>query len=220
MATTIVSLKDKQDDLVVMAQDLAAVACVYGQGTIPSAITTDTDGNLLPLPANWFPLGELDQKAGAKISPEIKTTDVYGYGSLAPRRTVKTEESVTVSFSAQESRKINLSLFWSTDLTDVEPDVNGEVQFKKTAASSLVYYSLILIGQDANSAGIVLPYWVFPKVTVIKTDAISLMNDQAVAYPFTFQTFEDNAYGGYVGVGFAGEGQAAVNDIAGWESGS
>lgn len=218
--STVYSLKDKNDDLVIMAQDLAVIACVYGQGVIPEKISTNTDGELLALPTNWFALGELDQKAGAKISPEIKTTDVYGYGSMAPRRTVKTEESVSVSFSAQESRNINLSMFWGKDLTDVTADANGEWQFKKSGQSSLVYYSLILIGQDSNSAGDVYPYWIFPKTTITKTDAIQLQNDQPVVFPFQFQTFEDKAYGGYVGVGSAGAGQAAINTAAGFSAGS
>ena len=218
--TDVYSLKDKNDDLVVMAQDLAAIACVYGQGTIPAKLSVNPAGELLPLPTNWFALGELDQKAGAKISPEIKTTDVYGYGSMAPRRTVKTEESVTVSFSAQESRNINLSMFWGKDLSGVTADANGEWQFKKSGQSGLIYYSIILIGQDSNSAGDVFPYWIFPKTTITKTDAIQLQNDSAIIYPFQFQTFEDKAYGGYVGVGSAGAGQAAVNAAAGFASGS
>lgn len=218
--STVYSLKDKNDDLVIMAQDLCVLACIHGQGAIPSKLSTGPSGELLSLPTNWFSIGELDQKAGAKISPDIKTADVYGYGSMAPRRTVKTEESVTVSFSAQESRAMNLGMFWSADLSNVTPDPNGEWQIKKSAQSKLIYYSLILVGQDANSAGDVYPYWIFPKVTVTKTDAINLANDSALAYPFTFQTFEDKAFGGYVAIGSAGSGQAAINTAAGFGSGS
>lgn len=218
--TDVYGLKDKTDELLLVASDLAVVACVYGKGEVPTSISQDATGDLNPLPDNWFYVGELDQKAGAKITPDIKTTDIMGYGSMQPRRTIKTEESVSVSFTAQESRKINLGMFWGLDLNDVEADANNEWSFLKSARGGLIYYSLALIGEHNGETGTVNPYWIFPKVAITKTDAISLSTEDALAYPFTFQAFEDKEYGGFIRVGQAGAGNAALNTVGGFTAGS
>lgn len=215
------SLKDKNDDLVITATDMAVFACVYGKGTVPTKIQADASGALAPLPANWVSLGEIDAKAGVKITPDIKMTPVMGYGSPNPRRMLKTEESVTVGFTAQESKDINTSMFWSIDPKShtVDP-VTGERSFLKKSNLRVVYYSLLLIGADENSAGPVNPYWVFPKVTITKTDAIQLQGDAPIVFPFEFQAFDDKAYGGYVRPGQAGVGNKAINVAGGFSTGS
>lgn len=217
MATTIKSLKEKNDPLVIMARDACVLATRYGSGTIPAAITTNPAGDVMALPANWHSLGELDQKSGITITPDLKTVDVRGYGSLGPRRVVPTEENVTLGFTAQESRALNLEMFWDTDFAGQTADVNGEVVAKKSYTSNLSYWSLIVIGQDENEYGTVLPYWVFPKVSVTKKDAIKLGMEDALVYPLTFTAFEDENYGGYIGIGHAGAGFAAIAGDAGFD---
>ncbi|QGH75751.1 major tail protein [Gordonia phage Syleon] len=219
MADGIKSLKDKNDGLVVMARDAAVIATPYGLGTIPTKLT-GPGGNLISLPSNWDTFGELDQKTGIKITPDVKTADVEGYGSMGPRRTVKTGESVTLNFAAQESKNLVLSAFWDLDLSDTVADSNGEWQAKKSYASDMKLWSLILLGADQNEYGDVYPYWIFPKVMVTKTDAVSLGTDAALVYPFTFQAFEDENFGGFMAIGAAGPGQAGVNAKAGFAAGS
>ena len=76
---------------------------------------------------------------------------------------------------------------------------------------------LIVIGQDENEFGPVLPYWQFPKVTVTKKDAIKLGMEDALVYPLTFTAFEDEAYGGFVGIGHAGAGFVATSAAGGFD---
>lgn len=219
MADNIYSFKQKNDDLVVMARDAAVIATPYGVGSIPSKLT-GPGGNLISLPSNWLSFGELDQQAGITITPDQSTTDVRGYGSLGPRRVVKTEESVTLAFSPQESKNIAVSAFWGVDMDDLTADANGEWQAKKSYTADLDYWSLILLTADENRFGPVYNYWIFPKVSVTQTDAISLATDSAVAYPLTFTAFEDATFGGFMAMGAGGAGQAGVNTAAGFNSGS
>lgn len=216
-STDIKSLKDKNDPLVLMARDAAVIATPYGQGTIPDAITTNPNGDVMALPSGWRSAGELDQKTGITITPDLKTVDIRGYGSLGPRRVVPTEENVTLSFGAQESRALNLEMFWDTEFEGSQ-DINGESLVKKGYSSKLKYWSLIVIGQDETEFGTVLPYWIFPKVSVTKKDAIKLGMEEALVYPLTFTAFEDSTYGGYIGIGHAGAGFAATAAAAGFSA--
>ncbi|QNJ57067.1 major tail protein [Gordonia phage Rabbitrun] len=219
MADGIFSFKEKNDDLVVMARDAAVIATPYGVGAVPTKLT-GVGGSLITLPTNWLSFGELDQQAGITITPDQSTADVRGYGSMGPRRVVKTEESVTLGFSPQESRNLAVSAFWGLDMEDLVADANGEWQAKKSYASSLQYWSLILLSADENKYGDVYNYWIFPKVSVTQTDAISLATDSAMVYPLTFTAFEDAEYGGFMAMGAGGPGQAAVNVAAGFAEGS
>lgn len=217
MATDIKSLKDKQDSLVVMARDAAVLAAPYGT-VIPAGITTDPVGNLMSLPSGWGSVGELDQQAGITITPDLQTAEVHGYGSMGARRVVVTKETVTVGFTAQESRALNLEMFWGGDFKNKTPDANGEVVVKRGYESTLKYWSLLIIGQDDNEFGRVLDYWVFPKVTITSKEAVKLGQEEALVYPLTFTAFEDATYGGYVGVGQAGVGFTATALTAGYDN--
>ncbi len=220
MATEIRGLKDKNDDLVLNARNAAVIATPYGVGQIPAKITQDAQGNLLPLPTGWKSFGELDNKTGFKITPDIKTTEIEGYGSLGSRRTIKTGESVQFMFAPQETRDVAVSMFWSVDLAKLIEDANGEVLAKRSYEDKQLFWSLILIGQDDAPTGVKFPYWVFPKVTVVKTDGITLGMGDAVTYPLTVPAYEDVEYGAVLGIGLAGPGQYAVNGVSGFESGS
>lgn len=208
MATKIIDLKDKADQLVIRASDACVLAAPYG-AVIPSAITTDVAGNLMALPAGWHSVGEIDEAAGVTITPDLQTGELRGYGSRGPRRTWITQESVTFGFTAQESRALNLEMFWDVDFTG-GTDVNGEQLVKKSYSSSQRYWSVIIIGEDANEDGVVLPYWIFPKATITQKEAISLDIEGALVYPFEFTAFEDKDFGGYVGIGHAGAGFAQI----------
>jgi hypothetical protein len=213
--TTVLSLKDKNDDLLVVPGDLSVLIANYG-ATIPTALTDD-DGSLLPLPAGWYSAGEIDQKGGASITPDTKTTDILGYGSMVPRRTIKTSEGLTIDFTAQEVRKVNLGLFWGMDLSANSADAtSGEWQVKKTAQARMSFFSVILLGQDENADGDILPYWIFPKVSVTKSGKIGLQMDGAMSYPITLTAYDDKDFGGYVAFGQAGLGNKALNADTGF----
>lgn len=221
MADGILSLKDKTDGLVNVVGDVAVLVAPYG-ATVPTKLSTGAGGELTALPAGFVSVGEIAQKDGVKITPDTKTQEILGYGSLAPRRIVKTGESVELQLSPQEARNINFAMFWGTNPEDTVVDpVTGEYQILKSAnAGKIQYYSVILVGQDENEFGFVHPYWIFPKMSVTKSDSFSLQMDQEVTYPITLTAFEDKAYGGYVAVGACGAGSAAMNADAGFVTSS
>jgi len=212
---TVLSLKNRNSDLLLVPGDLAVLVAPYGT-TIPSTLTA-ADGSLNALPAGWVSAGEIDQKGAASLSPDVKTTDILGYGEMTPRRTVKTAETVTIDFTAQETSKLNVGLFWGQDLSAVTPDAaSGEWQFKRSSTTKLQFFSLIMIALDQSSAGDIYLYWVLPKVAVTKMGKIGFSMDGPMTYPITLTAYEDAAFGGYVAVGQGGLGNKAINTAAGF----
>lgn len=209
MALKVSSLKDKHDNLVLRGQDVAVLAAPYGT-TLPTSITSDAQGNLAPLPAGWKSVGEIEEAAGLTITPDVQTGNLRGYGSRGDRRVWITQESVTIGFTAQESTALNLEMFWDVSFEGGIDPSTGEQMVKKSYAGAMKYWSLLAIAEDENEDGIILPYWLFPKVTVTKKDAVKLDVEGGIVYPFEFTAFEDPDFAGYMGIGHAGAGFAQI----------
>lgn len=214
--------KKKDDALVIVPGNLAVIAAEYGT-TIPTKLT-DVSGNLVALPTGFKAVGEVAKSEGLTVTPELSTADIEGYGSPNPRRVVRTKETITVGFTAQESRALNVEMFWNQEFGSVTADVNGEWQMVKSANDGLLnrYYSLIIIGQDANEVGNIFPYYIFPKVSVSKTEAQKWDSEKELAYPFEFSAYEgDFGLGSAtIVVGAGGAGQDSINVAAGFVPGT
>lgn len=211
---TILSLKDKNDDLVIVPQDLAMLIAPHGTA-IPDKITVDTEGTLVPFPG-FRSAGELQKKGGAGIAPDSKTTDIEGYGSLPARRTVKTSEGFSLDAVFQELRDIAVSLWLDVDTTDILVDENGEWRIVKGAQSSVRYWSVILIGQDGSAGSEKYPYLIVPKCSVTKSEKYTFQMDAEIALGVTLTAYEDNDFGGYVAFGMAGKGNQTLAIDAGF----
>ncbi|GAA4399659.1 phage tail tube protein [Tsukamurella soli] len=220
--SNIATLKNTNNELYMVPGDACVIAAPWVQGACPTAITTDAQGDLLPLPMGWQSLGELDQKAGIKITPDKKTNDILGYGSIVPRGSVNTAMSVTAEFSIQEWTEIGAALYWDVDKASVTVDpTTGEWQIAKSATPEVNYYSLIIVGQDITSGqGYRFPYWIFPKAMVTKQSAQSLSMSEALLMPVTFTAYTDDTLGEFLITGAGGPGVQATNTAAGFVEGS
>lgn len=198
MTTTVSfqAMKNKQDPLVFASLNSLLVAHLWTPGAdyIPSSLTDSTSGLLKPLSTGWSTLGEVQKKAGVSLTPNLKTSDVEGLGSMAPRRTLKTNEGIDIDFTAQEWRKINMSIFYGTDLSTVWADTLGQWVGHKSASPIQQYFSLIVMGRDTTPDGDIYPYWIFPKVAVTKIGKTGLNDGQEIEFPSTLSIYEDSDY--------------------------
>lgn len=215
---TILSLKDKNDSLLVVPQDLAMLIAPHGT-EIPEKITVDADGTLAPF-SGFRSAGELQKKGGAGIAPDSKTTDIEGYGSLPARRTVKTGEGLAIDAVFQELRDITIGLWLDTDTSSVVTDLNGEWRVVKGSQSTVRYWSVILIGQDGAEGTEIYPYFILPKCSVTKSDKYTFQMDGEFALGVTLGAYEDKDFGGYVAFGMAGKGNQALTGPMGFADGS
>lgn len=204
-------IKDKQDQLVLAATDIAAIVVPYGTELGP--VVDDSTGELLEAPTGAQTLGEIQKSAGVDLSPDMNTEGIQGYGSRADRRIFVTEESFSVELTVQEIRAAAYKMFLSVGDEDV---TNGEftTRMKKSASGDVVYYGLILIAKDLAKEGEIFPFWKFPKVAVTNKGSMSLAEAAEMGIPLTFTIFEDD--GEMMEVGLGGKGWPTLRALAGF----
>lgn len=194
--TTFQAQKGKNDALLVAPLNslVCAHAWVAGASYIPAAFV-NSSGALLAWPTGWQTLGELQKKAGVDLTPDLKTNEIGGLGSIAPRRVITTDETMTIDFTAQEWRLTTQSMFYNTSLASTTVNTTtGEWRASKLPSPIAQYWSLIVMAYDGLPGGEIYPFWVFPKVSVTKIGKISLQDGQEMAYPMTLTVFQDNQY--------------------------
>lgn len=211
---TILSLKDKQDTLVVVPQDMAILIAPWGT-PIPPKITVDNSGTLALFPG-FRSAGEVQKKGGAGIMPDVKTVEIEGYGSLPSRRTLKTHEGFSVDVTFQELRDVAIKLWLDTPTAGVTVDANGEWRITKASEAHVRYYSVILIGQDGDIGSEIYTYVILPKCAVTKSDKFQFSMENDIGLGVTLTAYEDHDFGGYVSFGMAGKGYQAIAGPSGF----
>lgn len=204
MATTdFYTLKDKNDDLLLAAINVAVLMAPYG-AVIPERIA-DIDGKLLELPEGWFFVGEIEKQAGVDLAPDMKVSGPEGYGSRGRRRDFIEDETFTIDFTAQETRVQQLEGYYDLNITG-DSYKDGQFFAKKRRAARVREYSAILLGYDGDPGKEIYPYWVFPKVTKESQGKQSLAETNVLTYPWSLSAKEDPEYGALFGFGIAGPG--------------
>ncbi|MFF0546951.1 Ig-like domain-containing protein [Nocardia thailandica] len=215
-ATDFRTLKDKNDALVMSAQDWLVLLHDWAPGAsyMPTDLT-DSSGVLQTLPAGWFTSGELQKAAGVSLAPDTQTSDIEGYGSSSARRTMVTAEKFTIDYFAQEWRKKNLELWHNVDLSTVSAAPGKGFRATKTSALTVRYYSAILIAQD-EGVGSLYPFFLYPKVSVSKRSPMAGEQGKELGLPATLTVFDDPEFGGMYDFGVAGAGFDAIAQDAGF----
>ncbi|NEW33843.1 Ig-like domain-containing protein [Nocardia cyriacigeorgica] len=215
--TTFQALKAKNDPLVVAALDWAVLLHDWASGaSYMPADLTDGSGVLQSLPAGWQPSGELQKQAGVNLTPDTQTSNIEGYGSPGPRRTIVTSEGFTIDYLAQEWRKINLAMWHNTDLSAVSAAAGKGFKARKTSQLSVRYYSAILIGYDGSPGQELFPFFMYPKVAVTGRQAMAGQQGSELGLPMTLTVFDDSEYGSMYDFGVAGAGFDAIALDAGF----
>ena len=219
-------MKDKQDPLVLAPLNSLVFAHKWSIGAtyIPETICNPTTGALLPLPQGWHTLGELQKKAGVDLTPDKKTSDVEGLGSLPPRRSITTSEGLAVDFTAQEWRKVNTELYYGTDLTGIYAnETSGEWRGHKMVSAMDDYWSLIVMAFDGVPGSEIWPYWILPKLMSTKSGKMSLADGSEIAFPSTLTCYQDSSFvssdgvvGSFFDFGVAGVGNIPLAKLGGF----
>ncbi|MFR9767053.1 Ig-like domain-containing protein [Nocardia sp. SC052] len=216
-ATDFLTLKDKQDPLVMSALDWLVVLHLWSPGApyMPTDLC-DSSGVLQTLPAGWKTSGEIQKAAGVSLAPDTQTADIDGYGSPMPRRKIVTGESFTIDWIAQEWRKINLELAHNMDLSTVNAQPGKGFRAHKTSSLDVRYYSALVVAKDSNSGGNLYPYFMYPKTSVSKRAAMQGQIGKELGLGYTLTVLDDAEFGGPYDFGVAGAGFDSIASTAGF----
>lgn len=208
------ALKEKRDELVLVATDMAVIGAPYGT-ELPQEIVA-SDGSLMQMPEGWVSFGEVAKDAGAEIAPERKFNDIMGYGSMGPRRRIKESEGVTVNVTPQETRKMLLQMQYAIDAAQLQ---NGEgasgFRAKKYAQGGEQYWSIFLVAFDGTVQNPIYPWWLFPKMSIGDGGKQSLKTDSPLASELSFTAYEDQD-GSMYEFGIGGKGWVDLSKAAGF----
>lgn len=210
------ALKEKRDELVLVATDMAVIGAPYGT-KLPDKIV-DEQGNLLPLPEGWMSFGEVSKEAGAELAPERKFNDILGYGSMAPRRRIKESEGLTLNITPQETRKMLLAMQYSVQMADLKQgEGNSGFRARKFANGGDEYWSILLIGFDGTKDKPIFPWWLFDKMSIGEGGKQSLKMDSPIAPELQFTAYESTD-GGMYDFGIGGKGWVDLSVAAGFDA--
>lgn len=207
------TIKDKQDDLVIAATDIAVI--LYPYGTDPGPIVDDSTGKLLPLVDGAFSLGEIQKAAGVNLSPEMSTEGIMGYGSRSQRRIFVTDESFSLDLTVQELRAKAWQAFYSVDDADI---TNSEfaTRMVKRETTQVPEFTMVMIAKDLLRTGELFPFWVFPKVVITQKGQISLTENAEIGTPMTFTVMSDDT-GEQFEIGLGGPAWPSLVEKAGFK---
>lgn len=208
MATQTQLYKEALDTGVLVAQDIAILAKPWVKGATAPDPLFDANGIVSGALSSHVTLGEIEQKAGAKLTPDVKYNDIMGYGSLAPRRRLLQSEGLALDFTPQEVRRITKEILSNLDAGAFEATTTGGVRWTKTAGSKPRYWSIFLLAEDVNDETLepIYQWWNLGKMGLDKPGAQSLTMDAASESPATLTLLQDGDYlyeSGIDGPGFA-----------------
>lgn len=213
---TLKDLKDKRDSLVLVPTNLAVLVRPWEPNATPIT-SVMASGSLIDFKAQGYqPLGEIEQKAGVDMSPDVKFSDILGYGSRASRRRIKQSETTNFGVTVQEARKIAYQVALSATDSDVVVDsTTGEFYIKKDSSGDQLYWDVLAIAYDGKAGDEIFPWWWYPKMGVDKPGKKQLQMDDALSEPIALTAFEDDENGLYT-FGIAGQGWTDLSVAAGF----
>lgn len=197
------TLKDKNDALVLAPLNVLVLVAPYGT-PLPDQLV-DSSGAFNTLPQGWQSVGEIDKTAGVELAPDSKTEGIEGYGSPGTRRDFVTEETFTLDFTAQESRKVILDNFLDLDTFTNFSDGVG-VRAKKRRNARVRELAVLLVAFDGDPDNEIFLWYHYPRVTVTARSKQSWSETGALTYGFTMSAKFDTQLQTLFEFGLAGKG--------------
>lgn len=167
---------------------------------IPTSLTIDSAGSpgtpVLQTLTGFSSLGCFSDD-GAVFSRDTNDSTITPWGFLDPARRDITSDVTSVKFTALETNKQTLALYFGVDPSTLVPDATtGELHIDKAASSTAIYYRILVIGQDGAAGSEIWPARLLPRASVTDYDDITFQSgDTAIVYGMTLTAYKDAAAG-------------------------
>ena len=183
---------------------------------IPDAFTTGATAELAAL-TGFKSVGHISRENSPTFTPETETSDVESWGLLESARTDIISRNTTISWTGQETHKLNLELYHNVDLSAVTPDATtGEVGFTDPTDPSIIYHRAIFLSVDGTGANAIYVIKVAPKFTVTEVSEQTWNQESALEYAITGRAKVDEDEGYAIKTVFAGPGWKALGADTGF----
>lgn len=218
--TTMESLRQGAENRSLIRKPLRMLAFLAPM-TAPAveALTDAATGELLAVPEDYEPVGLIAKESGITFPTESETSTVESANHAAPTR--EDFESMTrqISYTAQETKRVNLEMAYSIDLGAPLQQANGEVGFAHPTLPDELQRRLLVIAADPKGDWFMGKF--FPSVSPMSLSEVSWTSSAAITYATTLTAFIDDTLGYSLwDIPIAGPGaQAAIaSGITGFEA--
>ena len=187
-------LKQEAHDQRLIRKFLDGIAAIAPySAAVPEAWTTNGK-TPISLPEGYQGLGIVMKDSGYEFGVDSDQEEVEGHGYASPVRIDMTKTTRSVQMTCLETRKSVLEQYYGLDLSAVQPDEQGSIEFNEPETLSRPYSRLVIIGSDG--VGEDQWFWakIMPRAQVSEVGSHSWNND-ASAYELTFTAFPDPELG-------------------------
>lgn len=205
------SYQSGQSDLELAARDLAVLLTPYTD-THPLLPTLEGSTGNLNIPAYYVSVGNFTKAAGVTLGHTPEITDVDSHGKASPTRQLPNRRVITIGFEPQETKLVNLSLYWGTDWLSNAPTLSANAGFAEAIPELPLNlkFRCILLGWDDFNGEDIFIYWIGNKANVSATTDTELVDSNVIRYPYTLNCQADNQNQSALTVGICGPGWEAL----------
>lgn len=183
---------------------------------IPTAFTSGVSSDFQAL-SNFTSLGLIAKDAPPSFKPDVKSNDIESWGALEATRTDILTRDLSVSFTAQETKKKTLELYSGIDLSiNVADGTTSEIQYNDPTSPETRYYRMIFGMVDGAGANAVYILKVLPRATITEVGEQSWSQEKAVDYNMTVKAKIDSTLGYSLKNVICGPGVPALLAAMGW----
>lgn len=162
---------------------------------IPTSFTSGVTADFQGL-TDFESLGLIAKDAPPSFKPDVKSNDVESWGALEATRTDILTKDLSVSFTAQETKKRTLELYSGISLDAINADATtGEIQYNDPTSPETRYNRIIFGMVDGAGADAIYILKILPRATVTEVGEQSWSQEQALAYNMTIKAKIDHDLG-------------------------
>ncbi|MER7167031.1 hypothetical protein ABT336_13315 [Micromonospora sp. NPDC000207] len=189
------AVRDKQNQLIRKARDLSVFIAPESSDPIED-LTTGAGADLATLPTGYEDLG-FTSTEGVSVSRETESSQVRSFGSTEPTREDVTNDTVTLTVTAQETKLLTIGLFTGVDITNLRAAaVTGELSIEKPNLPNPRYYRLLALAVDESSYGEIYLGQFMPRARITDFGEQSYgEGDDPISYPLTLTAFRASDLG-------------------------
>jgi hypothetical protein len=211
----IASYQGGQSDLELAARDLAVLLCPYTDDH-PVLTTLEAPGGGLSIPPYYVSVGNFTKAAGVTLGHTPEITDIESHGKAGPTRQLASKRQITIGFEPQETKLVNLALYWGTDWLSNVPTLSGDGGFAEAIPELPLNlkFRCILLGWDDFQGEDIFIYWLGHKVNIGATTDTELVDSNVIRYPYTLNCQSDSEALSPLTVGICGDGWTLLQTVA------